>query len=189
MPQRDVGERHYDRQTTVPGLAGDPGQVAPGTLWVSRGANPQAIRSGHCIVYELGGFYAFSEEPSETAQVQLRERVSFLIEDAPALQASINPLGPIAELDLGALYREGTGQAERFAPLAECGKNLFRSPVVEIGFGTSRGRLVVSQLITAGRLAGGYTHPEIHVSNPHYALRPDPAAQQFVLNLMRAAVK
>jgi hypothetical protein len=47
--------------------------------------------------------------------------------------------------------------------------------VIEIAF--EHGRLILSQLLTAGRLAVGYG------TEGHYGLRPDVAAQQFVLNL------
>lgn len=151
--------------------------------WTARGADAAAIREGRCIAYELAGYYAFSERPSEDAVRQLRQRVKFLADDAPALAASLDPRAPLREHDLGKLYAgaSATAQAEDVKALASCGKSLFRSPVVEVFMGPGRGKLMLSQLLTAGRLASGFGTEGL------YGVRADAAAQQFVLNMIGKA--
>jgi beta-galactosidase len=152
-------------------------------LWSSRGADASALQSaaGEYYAYELAGFYAFSRSPKDKAIIAaLRQKVKLLADDAPALQDRINPNAPIEALNLVEAYRASgaQGQAERLISLASCGKNLTRIPVVELSFGTGKGHLIVSQLLTAGRLRRGAAEPGL------YGLRYDPAAEQFVLNLL-----
>jgi beta-galactosidase len=93
------------------------------------------------------------------------------------------PSGPIRTLDLGEEYRRSLGcRASGFTALASAGKGLARSPVVQIDFGSGMGRMVISQLITQGRLARGYGTPGRN------GLRYDPAAAQFTLNMIRRCV-
>jgi hypothetical protein len=147
--------------------------------WAARGADAGLIRAGRCVAYELAGFYAFSEQPDKAVSDALREKVRFLVEDAPALKLSINPSAPIRTIDLGELYRQSvSGRAESLLPLANVGKSLSRSPVVLVGFGKGQGSMVVSQLLTAGRLARGFGQ------DGPYGIRFDVAARQFVLNML-----
>jgi beta-galactosidase len=75
--------------------------------------------------------------------------------------------------------RLGTdGEATQLIPLASCGKNLTRILVVELVFGPSKGKVILSQVLTAGRLARGYQEPGL------YGIRHDPAAEQFTLNMI-----
>ena len=148
-------------------------------LWRGRGADTQAVQGTHYFAYELAGQYAFSAEPDEATAKGLRERVKFLVEDAPSLQNVINPSAPIQVRDLAEDFRASAGgQAESLTPLASCGKNLLRAPVVQVTFGAGRGSLIISQAITRGRLAEGYGQAGL------YGLRHDPAAEQFVLNML-----
>ena len=160
-------------------------------VWEQRGASADSIRKGTCFAYEPGGYYQFSEHPYKKARDALRDKVRFLVSDAPALAISIDPEGRIRAFDIGMLYKNSTdGKAVGLLPLAECGKDLFRAPVVEIEFEDISGKLQISQLVTAGRLHPAYSHPDINEKNEHYTLREDPAAQQFVLNMIaRAAHK
>jgi hypothetical protein len=154
-------------------------QAAFLALWRSRGADTVAIQGARYIAYELAGQYAFCTEPDEAVANKLRQRVSFLVEDAPSLQNVINPSAPIRVRDLAEEFRAAaTGQAERLTPLASCGKNLLRAPVAQVDFGAGRGRLILSQAITRGRLAEGFGQSGL------YGLRRDPAAEQFVLNML-----
>ena len=147
--------------------------------WVARGADAELIKGAEYLAYELAGFYAFATKPDDAVMAELRQRVRFLVEDAPALAISINPNAPIITRNLAELYAQSSGgQAETLTPLANCGKNLSRTPVVEISFGATKGKLILSQLFTAGRLA-----PEF-IGEGHYGIRNDPAAQQFVLNML-----
>jgi hypothetical protein len=151
------------------------------SLWVSRGADDQAIRSGkHYYAYELAGYYAFSSDAQDKAVVtKLRDKVKLLAEDAPALQDRINPKAPIQSYDIAKTYQSGSdGKATQLIPLASCGKNLTRIPIVELAFGPSKGKVILSQILTAGRLARGYQEPGL------YGIRYDPAAEQFTLNVI-----
>ena len=152
--------------------------------WTARGADADAIRGDGCLAYELAGFYAFSQGPSKPVQEELRRRVRFLVDDAPALANAINPNAPIVVHDLSEGYRlAASGQARRLTPLIVCGKNLTRTSVLAIDFAEGCGRLVLSQLLTQGRLAEGFGTPG------HYGIRHDPAAVQLTLNLIEAAIR
>ena len=163
--------------------------LAPEALiaqWSGRGASEASLRGGgEYFAYQLGGFYAFAVAKNDsTALSQLRARVRLLAEDAPALQNRINPGAPVEIVDLGQAYRTSQqgGRATVLTPLASCGKNLVRTPIVELAFGGGRGQVVLSQVLTAGRLQRGRADPGL------YGLRYDPAAEQFVLNLLARAL-
>ena len=150
-------------------------------LWTNRGAAADKLAAGNPLfAYELGGYYAFSSTPKDEAvSTELRRKVKFLVDDAPALQGRIDPAGPITVTDLAAaLKASGKG---KLVPLANCGKNLTRIPVVQIELGSGQGRVILSQLLTAGRLMA-----DDHPLKP-YELSHDPAAEQLVLNLLGLA--
>ena len=111
--------------------------------------------------------------------------------DAPALQGSVDPDAAIEEVNLAETYRTLSASGNisgslwqeattLFTPLVIAGKDLSRAPVKEIDFGHSR--LIVSQLLTHGRLAEGFGEPGL------YGIRYDEAAVQFVLNMMDRAL-
>jgi hypothetical protein len=77
-----------------------------------------------------------------------------------------------------AYRRSAERPALRVQALATCGRNLTRTPVLRVQFADRRGRLILSQLLTAGRLAPGFGQPGL------YGLRYDPAAAQLVLNML-----
>lgn len=173
----------------VPATDMDVTGLAPAALiaeWVGRGASESALRDGgDYFAFELGGCYAFAREKNEPVVLnQLKARVRLLAEDAPALQDRINPNAAVEVVDLGQAYRTSQqgGCATALTPLASCGKNLVRAPIVELAFDGGRGKVVLSQALTAGRLRRGYAEPGL------YGLRYDPAAEQFVLNLLAHAV-
>lgn len=151
--------------------------------WRERGAPVDRLEAGGgCVAYELAGHYAFSETDDKDVVRKLREKVKFLADDAPALGARLDPDGPVAVTDLAAACREcPPNGAETVRPLACAGKGLVRAPVVEIGFGGKRGTIVVSQLYTEARLVRGAAQPGL------YGTRHDPAAEQFVLNMLAIA--
>ena len=153
--------------------------------WISCGADPAMIKEGPYYAYELQGFYEFSQQADDKiVRQKLRDRVSFLVEDAPALAAAINPESPVTVTDLGRGYSNAlNGIASGLVPLASAGKNLTRTPVALIRFGNGRGNLVVSQLLTSGRLAMGFGTPGL------YGVRYDEVAVQFVLNMMDVAIQ
>jgi hypothetical protein len=152
------------------------------TLWGDRGADSNALSAGAaCFAYELEGYYGFSDKPKdEAATARLREKVKFLAEDAPSLQGRINPSAPIKVTNLTQAFRETkqSAQASEVTPLASCGKNLTRVPAVMVGFGSGHGRIILSQLLTAGRL-----RPDMRPLKL-YELGHDPAAEQLVLNMI-----
>jgi beta-galactosidase len=135
-------------------------------LWASRGADAAAIQNNKdYYAYELAGYYSFSSKDNDEAVVgRLRDKVQTLFEDAPSLQDRINPNAPIVTTDLAQIYQQdGTeGKATTLTPLATCGKNLTRIPVVELGFGPARGKVILSQVLTAGRLVRGCEEPGLY---------------------------
>lgn len=152
--------------------------------WAARGADRSRITGGAPYYgYELQGFYAFSDRADDRAtESALKERVRFLIEDAPALAVVMSADAPITVTDLSGGYEAAkTGLVESLEILANAGKNLTKSPVVAIGFGEGRGRLLVSQLLTEGRLSPGFG------SGGLYGVRYDATAVQTVINLLAAA--
>ena len=154
--------------------------------WTARGADPARITAGTTYYgYELQGFYAFSDRASDSAvEEALRERVRFLIEDAPALAVVMDAGAPITVTNLSAGYKAAqSGLVQRLDILANAGKNLTRTPALSIGFGPACGRLVVSQFLTAGRLSAGFGTPGL------YGVRYDPTAVQTVLNMLAEAIR
>ena len=155
------------------------------TQWKARGADEAAIKKGSYYAYELQGFFEFSAKASDDVlQKKLKEKVAFLVQDAPALANAINPSTPIKVTNLSEDYRASlNGQAQGFTPLANCGKNLTRTPVALIDFGIGKGSLIVSQLLTAGRLSKNNKEKEI------YGIRYDEVAAQLVLNMIQKMVE
>lgn len=155
-------------------------------LWTDRGADPEAIRHDSAYyAYELQGFYAFSRSPQDReARARLRAKVKVLVEDAPALNGSADPEAPIVVTDIAESHQSAVtaGRATLLRPLASCGKDLDRIPVVELAFGPHEGKVILSQLLTAGRLVRGEARPGF------YGIRYDPAAAQLVLNLIADAI-
>jgi hypothetical protein len=155
--------------------------------WQARGADPKRIPGGSYFAYELAGYYAFADGPNDRVVTEaLRQRVKFLVEDAPALESVVNPNAPINVTDLSALYSDSKdkGTAESLTALANAGKNLTRTPVVRLGFGKKTGTLTISQVLTEGRLLPGASRTGPGV----YSLRYDPIAVQFVLNMLEGSL-
>ncbi len=152
--------------------------------WKARGADETAIKSGSYYSYELQGFFEFSSKANDDALTKkLKDKVAFLVQDAPALANAINPATPVKVTNLGEEYRASlNGHAQGFTPLANSGKNLTRMPVASIDFGKGKGGLIVSQLLTAGRLANGFGEKGF------YGIRQDEIAIQFVLNMLQTII-
>jgi len=153
--------------------------------WKARGADIEKIKKGDYFAYDLQGFYQFSTvEKDQNAGKKLRDYVSFLVEDAPALASSINPLTPIRSTNLSLEYKKSIqGKAKQFTVLANAGKNLTRTPVLMVDFGKDKGKLLLSQLLTAGRLNSDFEE------NTKYGIRYDEVAVQMVLNMMNTAIE
>lgn len=152
--------------------------------WLVRGASESKIKEKNYFAYELEGFYEFSNiSDDKEIKVKLKKKVQFLVDDAPALANSLNPLTPIKVTNILNEFKESqNGMGESLIPLAYAGKNLTRTPIVMINFGEGKGKLIVSQLLTYGRLANGFGEQGL------YGIRYDEVATQFVLNMMNLAV-
>lgn len=152
--------------------------------WKQRGADEAQIKSSSYYAYELQGFFDFSsKKDDEAAMKKLRKRVRFLVEDAPALAISVNPEAPIIQTDLVAGFKESlNGIAQNQTAQIVAGKNLTRMPVMAVDFGREKGTLVVSQLLTKGRLAPGFGEPGL------YGIRYDASAVQLMLNMLDCAL-
>lgn len=152
--------------------------------WEQRGADIEQIEQGDYFAFELCGFYAFDTHRCTEAIDALRNKVRLLFDDAPALQHALNPSAPVHVFDLAEMYRASFHNiAQQVTPLVQCGVNLTKTPVIQVDFGVGKGRLLLSQLLTDGRLSDGYGTEGL------YGVRKDPAAQQFVINLMNEALK
>jgi len=153
--------------------------------WQTRGADEQRMRNGNYYAYELQGFYEYASlQNDEATQKKLKDKVEFLVQDAPALAASINPQTPVKITDIASGYQIAkNGIAENLVPLVNAGKNLTRTPVIMIDFGKGKGKLIASQLLTAGRLVKGLG------GNGLYDIRYDEVAVQFVLNMLSLSIK
>lgn len=149
------------------------------TDWQNRGANLQMMDTAASYwAYELGGYYAFSPMANDKAtQDQLRARVRFLREDAPALRNVLNPDGPIVSTDLKRLLSTASAQEGSIATMQtvlRAGKSLARTPAVLLDLSNGQ-RHLYTQLIVNDRLATPFT-------TKRYASFADPAVQQLVLN-------
>jgi beta-galactosidase len=167
----------------VSGLSG----AALLSTWKARGADTHAIQTGSVYAYELAGYYAFASQGEDSAvSMQLRRRVASIVEDAPALANVVDPNAAVTVTNVSGQYRvAGTGDAATsLTPLVMAGKGLTRVPVVQLRFGQGDGTLVLSQLLTAGRLLPDHTQSGPGV----YGLRYDPVAVQFVLNMLAASL-
>lgn len=153
--------------------------------WTAKGADVDRIRKGPYFAYDHQGFYEFSDRgDDESIKKKLKDKVFFLIQDMPALDLSLDKNAPVQVFDLHQGFKANSGgRAEEFVPLAAAGKDLVKTPVLKIRFGAGEGCLVVSQLLTEGRLAHGYSE-----SKEYYPVKYDEAAVQFVMNIMESAL-
>ncbi len=147
--------------------------------WKAKGANISKIKNESYFAYELQGYYRFSnKKEDEVLKKELRSYVHFIVEDAPALAGAINPNASIQEYNLHQQYLDSKNrEATNLIPLVNAGKDLLRIPVVKISFGDSDGQLILSQLLTQGRLISGNVTSN---SDP----KVDAVAQQVVLNMI-----
>ncbi|MCK4922444.1 MAG: glycoside hydrolase [Bacteroidales bacterium] len=153
--------------------------------WMSRGANEENIKRGSCYAYELQGVFEFSDKANDmVVQKKLKDKINFLVQDAPALAIAINPNTPIEITDLNKGYIDAQkGIANNFIALSNCGKNLTKTPVAMVEFGQGKGKLLVSQLLTSGRLGKDFGDDGL------YGVRYDELAAQFVLNMISLSLE
>ncbi|HLP74637.1 MAG TPA: hypothetical protein VK155_17155 [Bacteroidales bacterium] len=152
--------------------------------WLPRGADESKIKAGNYYAYSLEGFYDFSGSPDDKeAAAKLKNKLNFLIQDAPSLANSLNANASVQVTDLSKAFKESEGgTGEDLVPLVNAGKGLSRTPVIMIRSGKGKGNIIVSQLLTAGRLAKGFGEEGL------YGIRYDPVAVQFVLNMMETVI-
>ena len=152
--------------------------------WRARGADEKLVKEKNYYAYELQGFYGFSTNPIDKAlEEKLKQKVKFLVEDAPSLKASVNPLAPIIVTDLSQEYKlASNGIANSLKVLVNAGKNLTKAPVFMVGLGPGKGKIIISQLLTKGRLGRGFGE------NGLYGIRYDEVTVQMVLNMMDLAM-
>ena len=153
--------------------------------WKAKGANPEKLIKDKYFSYELEGFYAFSEI-SENIQIQdsLRQSVKFLIEDAPALKLRINPNANIIVTNLNDEFKASSGgKAKELFPLVSAGRNLKKKPVYVVNYGSGYGKMILSQLITDGRI--NRTHKYSKKLEEKY----DPSTEQMVINMLEYIIK
>ena len=149
--------------------------------WKARGADEKLMRNEGYTAYELQGFYMFSNEENDKVVIDaLREKVKFLVDDAPALANAINWKAPIVQTSVYQSIKNAKGKVEQMTPLAICGKNLSRVPVVLLNLGLGKGKIIVSQLLTEKRLSKTQSTDE-NIYTPKY----DPAATQLVINMIK----
>ncbi|MBC8034006.1 MAG: glycoside hydrolase [Chitinophagaceae bacterium] len=153
--------------------------------WQIRGADTALIRSGNRFAYELEGYYAYAADRSDSSVLKgLKEKVRFLVDDAPSLKFRINPDAPVIIHDLEAGYKNAlTSKAERIIPLVLAGNGLKRTPVYLVDYGKGKGSIIISQLLTKGRLNREGN------KNGLYDIRFDPAAVQIVFNMMQRIIR
>jgi hypothetical protein len=152
--------------------------------WVERGASADKIPNGNYYAYRLADYYAFSSKKDDADAMQaLRKRVSLLVKGKPDLANLVDMTAKVEQVDLSAEYRSRAGgKVQRLIPLSTCGKNLARTEIAELTFGARKGNVILSQVLTEGRLVRGAAVP-----GP-YGIRYDPAAEQFVLNMLAEAL-
>lgn len=153
--------------------------------WKSRGADIELIKSSDgYYAYELCGFYDFSNNiKDKLLEKKLREKIQLLIDDAPSLAMSLNAKAPLRITDLRSGYKHShSGKALNLLPLCTAGKNLTRTPAIMIEFGEKKGKVIISQLITEGRLSNKLD--TIDYNENFYSKRYDEASVQMVLNMI-----
>ncbi len=90
-------------------------------------------------------------------------------------------IAPAANMQVSGLGNDA--QAGDVIPLSACGRGLTRTDIVEMMLGTGKGNVILSQVLTAGRLVRGTSEAG------QYGIRYDPAAEQFVLNMLAKAIR
>ena len=153
--------------------------------WIQHGADEKLLLAPDCTAYHLEGFYAFSTQPSEETALALRQRVRFLVSDAPSLAQRMDPESEMDVIPVGEMLRNASKSSNGSAlePLAVCGRGLNR---IAAGFfrpQSDGGVVVLSQLLTKGRLVPGFGIPGL------YGVRYDPEMAQFASSLLSRCIE
>lgn len=148
-------------------------------LWQAKGADTDKMKTESLFAYELEGFYEYSDKEDTSVADKLRQRVKFLVDDAPSLQGVVNPDAEIVVTNLYEEYKKLPDNAGkvRYLDVAKAGKMLLRTPAVMLEFADGKGNIFISQMMFDGRLdneSGGF-----------FDLRTDPAAGQMLINIIK----
>lgn len=214
----EVGEgRRYWREARVPvrarvpGLPGDPARVNADTVWYKRRVELPAGAWSRATLQLNGARFcpAVFVNGRQVSQAPGGMAPTFHLLDDPDvrpggaidLEIALKPLSEVDPRDASRIPKADLWRSNvssylwdlmtlRLTPLARCGKNLTRTPVVQIHFTPPMGTLLVSQLLTRGRLAqrDRLAHTAGPCNSSLYALRYDPAAVQLTLNLLAKAL-
>lgn len=153
--------------------------------WLGHGADSVRIMNGPYYAYEYCGYYGYSDNGNDTTIINgLKEKVRFLMEDMPALRIALPHRSPVTITNLHGEYTASKDiNVTELIPLAVAGRNLTKTPVFMVKFANSDGSLIISQLITEGRVS-----PEFAPKSGLYPRKYDEVAVQFVLNMLNTAV-
>ena len=149
-------------------------------LWQAKGADIDKVKTESLFAYELEGFYEYSEKEDPAVAGKLRQRVKFLVDDAPSLQGAVNPDAKITVTNLSEEYKKLPDNAGKvkYLDVAKAGKMLLRTPSVNVEFADGRGNIFISQMMFDGRLCNN--------STGFFDLRNDPAAGQMLVNIIKS---
>lgn len=164
----------------VPSVAMEAGLSRSAFLsaWQRRGADVRKIKAGRPVIaYELAGFYAFSEKKNDQKVMdELTGTVKKHAEDAPAI-AELYENRKMQVFDLTEHCKKLREKSVEADELVVHGPGANRSSVIRINYPGAK--VILSQLITAGRLGGKPSSPA------PYAICRDEAARQMVLNMLK----
>ena len=105
------------------------------------------------------------------------------MEDAPSLAEQVDPDAGVNVEHISRRYRSLPERSGRLEPVAVCGHALERAVIVSLRLDGVGGRILLSQLLTGGRL-----HPRFAQSGV-YGVHYDPEMACLVLNMMQACME
>lgn len=148
-------------------------------MWKSKGADIELMKKGNYYAYELAGYYEYSDSIDSKTSDKLRNKVEFLVEDAPSLKDSINLNDEILITNLYNEYHSlpSSSGSIRYSNIMKAGKGLLKSPTIIIEYYKNKSNLLISQMLFDGRLE--------NVSDDFFGLRKDPVACQILLNIIK----
>ena len=164
---------------TVEGI----GREAYRAQWLARGATPELFDAQDGVAYEICGYYAFSNQPDEAVRERLLQKFKRQLEDAPSLAEQVYPDADVNVEHVSRRYRSLPERSGQLEPVVVCGHALERAVVVSLQLEGVGGRILLSQLLTGGRLHPRFAQPGVY--GAHY----DPEMARLVLNMMQAGMR
>lgn len=141
----------------------------------------RASRRQTYLAYELCGFFVYSVGPNRQVASALRERVLSLVLDAPSLSVWMDPEEEMQIYPLNAQYARLPERDGQLQPIVRCGRGLTHAPVVSVRLGD--GRMILSQLLTAGRLSPSFSR------SARYGAHYDAELVRLMLNILDALTR